>query len=115
MKGRWYFSYNVVWVHSSYLNVSQLIIDLHKGKHAITTLRNLANFAKFFAGMSLKKSGRPFKFPGRLNFTHRTAQTAFVRVVTPRERSIFELLIFVQLSGVESQQVLGVTSVYPGV
>ena len=31
------------------------------------------------------------------------------------ERAIFELLIFVQLSGVESQQVLGVTSVYPGV
>ena len=30
MKGRWYFSYNVVWVHSSYLNVSQLIINLHE-------------------------------------------------------------------------------------
>ena len=38
--------------------------------------------------MPLKNSGGSTKFPGGHKVIHRTAQTAFVRVVTPRSTSI---------------------------
>ena len=44
--------------------------------------------------MSLKISGGPFKFPGRLNLTYLTAQTAVVRVVTPRNVNIAYIIFY---------------------
>ena len=39
--------------------------------------------------MPPKNSGRSTKFPGGHKVIHRTAQTGFVRVVTPCERDIY--------------------------
>ena len=107
MKERWYFflqcCFGAFVVFKCFTTIRNLHeLSINKDKHAITTLRNLANFANFFAGMSLKKSGGPFKFPGRFNFTHRTAQTTFVRVVTPRNKLILpKLLCPVLLTGID--------------
>ena len=40
--------------------------------------------------MPLKNSGGSTKFPGGHKVIHRTAQTAFVRVVTPRDKFVME-------------------------
>ena len=48
---------------------------------------------KHLWGMPPKNSGGSTKFPGGHKVIHRTAQTAFVRVVTPR--GISELIKFI--------------------
>ena len=43
---------------------------------------------KHLWGMPPKNSGGSAKFPGGHKVIHRTAQTAFVRVVTPRQADV---------------------------
>ena len=50
--------------------------------------------------MPLKNSGGSTKFPGGHKVIHRTAQTAFVRVVIPRHFTLESCSVFKEITGV---------------